>query len=253
MAIGSLVVSLQAEIAQFASSMDKASAIAQQRMAQIDKAVGFVKTSMAAMGAGLAVGLTLDKVKSQIEGAIAAAAGLQQLSERTGATVASLSSLAATAKLSGTDTEALATGLQKLSKNMVDAENGGAKNVEAFRAMGISVDQLKGKKPDEAFLLIANRLNTYADGANKTAIAQQLLGKAGANLLPVMNDVAVVGEYQAKVTAEQARQADEYEKNLIRVAAAQKAVAKVVAMEMLPVMNAFEQSILDWISGTDGI
>jgi lambda family phage tail tape measure protein len=251
--IGSLVVSLEASVTKFSSDMAMASSIAQQRMAQIDKAAGIVKTSLSALGAGLVVGLTFEKLKGQIEGTIQAAAGLQEMAEKTGATAERLSGLAAVAKLSGTDADALATGLQKLSKSMVDAQNGGAKSTEAFRAMGISVDQLKGKKPDEAFLLIANRLNLYADGADKTALAQAILGKSGANLLAVMKDLGIVGDLQVKTTKEQIEMAHQYEQNLIRVEAAQKAVFKVVAFEMLPVMDAFEKALLDWITNTDGI
>ena len=217
--LGSLVVSLEANIARFTSDMGKAASIAEQRMAQIDKSIGIVNTAIKSLGAGLVVGLTLDKIKNKIEGVIQSAAGLQQLSERTGATVEGLSALAAVAKLSGTDTESLATGLQKLAKSMNDAEHGGEKNIEAFRAIGISVDELKGKKPDEVFLLISNRLAEYADGAGKTALAMQLLGKSGANLLPVAKDLADIGEYQVKVTREQAAIADEYEKNLVRLVA----------------------------------
>lgn len=87
----------------------------------------------------------------------------------------------------------------------------------AFKALGISVTELKGLKPDEAFKLLADRMDGFADGAGKTAVAQQLLGKAGANLLPVMHDLAEVGDLQVKTTGEQARLADEYEKTLARL------------------------------------
>lgn len=251
--LGSLVVSLEANIAKYTSDMGKAAAIAEQRMAQIDKTLNIVKSSMQALGAAALVGLTMEKVKSKIESAISSAAGLQELSERTGAAVEGLSGLASVAKLSGTDTEALATGLQKLSKSMNDAAHGGAANSEAFRAIGISTDELKGKKPDEMFLMIANRLATYSDGVGKTSVAQQLLGKSGANLLPVMKDLADVGVLQTKVTAEQAAMADEYEKNLVRIEAAQGAVYKVIAFQVLPVMSAFSEAMLESIKGQNGI
>ncbi len=48
------------------------------------------------------MGLSMDSVKKKIEDAITSAAGLQQLSERTGATASNLSALAAVAKLSAT-------------------------------------------------------------------------------------------------------------------------------------------------------
>ena len=233
--------------------MGRAAAVAEQRARQIDKSISIVNTAIKSLGAGLVVGLTLDTVRTKIEAVIQSAAGLQQISERTGATVEGLSALSSVAKLSNTDTESLATGLQKLAKSMNDAEHGGVKNVEAFRSIGISIDELKGQKPDETFLLISKRLAEYADGAGKTALAQQLLGKAGANLLPVAKDLADIGEYQTKVTREQAAVADEYEKNLKRIEMAQNAVYKVVAFQVIPVMDAFTVAMLEAIKGSNGL
>jgi lambda family phage tail tape measure protein len=252
-ALGSVVVELSANLAKFQSDMGRAAQIAEDRMKQIDKAVGLVKNGLGAIGLGFALGATLDKVKEKIEGAIASAAGLQQLSERTGAAVESLSGLAAVAKLSGTDVESLAGGLQKLSKAVVDAQNGGAKTTSAFNAIGIAVDDLKGKGPDQVFQLIAQRLATYQDGVEKTVIAQTLLGKSGANLLPVMHDLAEVGDLQVKVTKEQARAADEFEKNQVRLKASTDAIFKQIGMELVPVLNAFTKALLESQNANDGV
>lgn len=251
--LGSLVVSLEANIVRFQSDLGRAAAIAEQRMGQIDKSIGIVNTVIKSLGAGLVVGLTLDRIKDKIQGAIAAAAGLQALAERTGATVEGLSALASVAKLSGTDTESLATGLQKLAKTMVDAEHGGQKSAEAFRAIGIRIDEIRGKQPDEVFLLVSNRLAEYADGAGKTALAMQLLGKSGANLLPVAKDLADVGEYQVKVTREQAVAADDYEKNLVRLEVAQGAIVKRMALELVPVLNAVTEAMLESLKANNGL
>src|SRR5262249_12118173 len=140
-----------------------------------------------------------------------------------------------------------------LSKSMIDAQDGGAKSTEAFRAIGISVSDLKSKKPDEAFQLIAQKMVLYADGAEKTAVAQQLLGKAGANLLPVLRDVADAGDLQVKVTAQQAEMARQFEQNLTRLQAASSAVWKTIAMEALPVLNDFVKVLLQTATGTGSL
>jgi lambda family phage tail tape measure protein len=250
---GTITVSLAAEIAQFTSAMDKASKIAEDRMKRINETFGIVKTALTTLGAGITVGLTLDKLKESIEGAIKAASGLQELSERTGSAVESLSGLAAVAKLSGTDTDSLATGLQKLSKTMLDAEDNGKKSQSAFNAIGISIKDLKGLKPDEAFQLIAQKMALYADGAEKTAIAQALFGKAGANLLPVMRDLADAGTLQVVVTKEQAEQANQYEKNVRRLQLAQAALWNTISAQVVPVLNAFTKAMLESATQADGV
>lgn len=250
MTIGSLVVSLEADIAQFTSSMDKAAAISQQRMEQIDKSLGLVKTSLMSLGAGALAGISLDAITNQIESVIKTASGLQELAERTGAAADQLGAIGLVAKLSNTDMDSLATGMQKLSKSMIDAEDGGKKSEAAFNSIGISVADLKNKKPDEVFQLIAQKMANYADGAGKTAVAQQLLGKAGANLLPVMKDLADAGDLQVKMTDQQIAMANEYEKNLVRLSIASNMVWQTIAMEALPVLNDFVKVLVTSATGT---
>lgn len=251
--LGSLVVSLEANIAKFTSDMGKAAAVAEARARQIDKSIGLLKTGLASIGLGFTFGATFDTLKNKIEGVIASAAGLQQLAERTGATVEALSGLSSIAKLSGTDTESLAGGLQKLAKSMVDAQNGGEKTSASFAAIGIAVSDLAGKGPDEVFQMVAKALANYQDGAEKVVIAQNLLGKSGANLLPVLKDLADAGDLQVKVTAAQAQMADEYEKNQVRLKVSTEAIFRVIGMELVPVFNAFTKAMLDAQNANDGV
>jgi lambda family phage tail tape measure protein len=251
--IGSLVVSLEANIAKFQSDLGKAAAEAEKRAKEIDKAFAIVKTGLTSIGIGFTVGATFDKIKEKIEGVIKAAAGLQQMAEKTGSAVEALSGLVAVAKLSGTGADDLTSGLQKLAKAMIDAENGGTKTTAAFKAIGISTDELKGKSPADLFLLISNQLAKYKDGAEKLVIAQVLLGKAGANLLPVSKDLALVGEYLVKTTSEQSEEADRLEKNQVRLAASTDAIFKKIGLELIPVFDAFTKALLDTQAANGGL
>ena len=57
----------------------------------------------------------------------------------------------------------------------------------------------------------------------------------------------------AKVTTEQAAQAEEYEKNLKRLGAAQSAVVKIISAELVPAANVLVKTFVDVLSGTDGV
>lgn len=253
MSLGTLVVELTANVAKFQSDLGRAEQIAQNTARRIDAQFAIVKTAIAGFGVGIASLASLDAIVGKFESVVGAAAGLQQLSERTGASVESLSALTAVAKLSGTESEQLATGLQKLSRAMLDAEQGGVKTSAAFKTLGISTQGLAAERPDEVFVRIAMALSNYQDGAAKTALAQELLGKSGANLLPVMKDLAETGDLQVRVTAEQARVADEYEKNLVRLKLATDAIFKKIGLELVPVINAFTKATLESISASDGL
>jgi hypothetical protein len=253
MSLGTLVVELTANVAKFQSDLGRAEQIAQNTAKRIDDQFGVIKNTLASFGVGLASFASFDALTHKIESVISSAAGLQQLSERTGATVENLSALASVAKLSGTDTDQLAGGLQKLSRAMLDAQEGGTKTSAAFGALGISTKNLAAQRPDEVFVRIATELARYQDGAAKTALAQELLGKSGANLLPVMKDLVDVGSLQVKVTSEQAHMADEYEKNLIRLRASTDAIFKKIGLELVPVLNAFTKAILDSQNANNGL
>ena len=251
--LGSVVVELSANIARFESDMGKAARIAQARLAEIGRAVGFLKNSFIGIGVGLGAGIGFESIREKFAGAIESAGQLADLSEATGAAVEGLSALAGAARLSGTAVHDLAGGLQKLNKATIDAQNGGEKTSEAFKAIGISVKDLKTLSPDEVFRLLADRLALYADGAEKTVVTQALLGKAGANLLPVLNDLAEVGNYQVRVTSAQAQMADELEKNQVRLKASTDALFKTVGLELVPAMNVFVKTLLDANSEVDGL
>lgn len=253
MALGSLVVELSANIARFQSDMGKAQQVAEDAIKRIDGAAALLKTTFATLGAGFISALTLDAVKDKIEGIIASTAGLERLAERTGATVEGLSALSATAKLSNTDTEALATGLQKLSKSVLAAEEGGAKAETAFARIGISIADLKNKRPDEIFLQLALQLDKYQDGVGKTATLQELLGKSGANLGPVLKDLAAAGQFNVKVIDEQAHAAEEYEKNIRRLSLSTEALYRQIGLALVPTLNAFSAVLLDTQRSSDGI
>jgi hypothetical protein len=252
-ALGSVVVELSANIAKFESNMKQAATIAETQMKAIDQSLGLVKTSLAVLGAGFLANATFDKIKDKITGAIESAANLQKISEQTGVAADALSGLASVAKLSSTDTADLAVGLQKLSKSMVDAGNGGSKTTAAFEALGISAKDIQNQKPDEVFQKIAKQQALYADGAGKTASLIQLLGKSGANLIPVLKDLADAGIVQIKVTKEQAEAAEQYEQNLRRMEAASNALYKTIAFAMLPVMGDMVKALLETQASSNGV
>lgn len=249
--LGSLVVSLEANMARFESDLGKAANVAEQAMARISKVSDAAAVAAKGAVAALAAGFTINAFKSGIEGAIDAAAELDHLSQKTGATVEALSGLKSVAKLSGTGLEEVGKGLQKLSKAMYEAAAGNQQVQAQFQALGLSATDSSGKLRDsgDMMLAIALKLDKMDSATQRVAVAQKLFGKAGADLLPMLHDLAEVGELNARVTADMAAEADNYEKNLVRLDARKKAFYNTIASQMLPVMNDF----LDAMLKTDGV
>lgn len=113
---------------------------------------------------------------------------LDELSQRTGTSATTLSSLAQSAQQSGVSLEGVATGMKKLSVQLVEAQNGSKEAAKGFKAL--QLDPRQFKTSEEALYAIADRFKNMEDGANKVAIAQALMGKAGEANIPWLNQGA---------------------------------------------------------------
>ena len=244
--LASLVVSLEANVARFESDLNKAEFMAKKAMDTIgnvsETAMKAVKGAVMAMAAAY----TFDAFADGIKGAIESAGELDQMAKKTGATVEALSGLKSAAKLSGTSLEEVGGGLQKLSKAMFEAAGGSQKQSDLFKSLGVEVTDSSGKLRDsgEVMLDLAKKLDSMDSSTQAVATAQMLLGKRGAQLLPFMQDLADIGELNAKVTSEMAAEADLYEKNLVRLEGRKKSLYNIIASALLPVMRDFTDALL---------
>ena len=177
-----------------------------------------------------------DKLKSAITGTYAFAASLDDMAERTGASVENLSALVGVAKIGGHDLGTMEQGLQKLAKALhsTGEETKGAG--KALSAIGLSLDELSDLDTADAMLRVAQALGEFENGSAKTAVAIALLGKSGAQMLPFLNDLAEKSSLVGKVTTEQAALAERYEKNLAKLGSSLGGVGKAIALEVLPFM-----------------
>lgn len=114
---------------------------------------------------------------------------LDKLNKTTGITVEKLSLLGYTAEQEHASVEALAMGLKFLQQSMVQAEQGSKLDADAFQYLGISLRNAQGelKPTDELLLEIADRFAGLQDESTKTAIAMQIFGRSGYELIPYLN------------------------------------------------------------------
>lgn len=210
------------------------------------------------------LGTTLGAIKflDFLNQTAAATAELKRMSEVTGATVDGLADIRAIAKLSDTDMQLVSSSLQKLAKGMAGADDTTKGFGFALKQLSLSAKDSQGslKTTDQMLLDIALKFNQYADGPAKTAAAIALLGKQGAQMLPLLKDMAEQAEiFGARTEEEKERlkqlteQADEYEKNLKRLQVTKTAALKLVALEFIPVMDSFVKALLGAKNETGGL
>jgi hypothetical protein len=111
---------------------------------------------------------------------------LDDMAQRTGASVEALSGLSYAAKMSGTDLGAVEGGIRKTQKAITEALDGSASMVEAFDALGLSAAELVQLSPDQQFARVAAAVGAIPDPTRRAAMAMQLFGKSGTELLPLM-------------------------------------------------------------------
>ena len=120
------------------------------------------------------------------------AASLEAMSQRTDVSVEDLSTLGHAAILSGANIETLEDGLTDLSTKLADAREPGSKFAIILKDLGVKIeDSEKKARPLKDILFdIADAFAESEDGATKLAAAQELLGGAGAQLIPFLNNGA---------------------------------------------------------------
>lgn len=90
----------------------------------------------------------------------------------------------------GTSIEVLQGGMKKLNKTLDDAKNGSKGAAESFARVGLSIDDIKNMNPEQAFEATVKALQAMPEGAEKAALANELLGRSGSELMPLLNGSA---------------------------------------------------------------
>lgn len=118
---------------------------------------------------------------------------------------------------------------------------------KAFEAIGVSAKGADGQLKSTRDLLgeVADKFSTYRDGAEKTALAQQLFGKAGADLIPLLNaGSGALDEYDAvakrlglTLDTETAQAAERFNDSIDLLGQRTQGIARQIATGLLPVLE----------------
>lgn len=245
-----LTVELAADSVGLQTDMGKAARIAENEMQKIERsAVAMAASLTAAMvAAGGAVALL---AKQSID----SADEMGELAEKVGLSTERLSAYNYIAKMSGADTELMSNALKKLNVNMVEAANGQGAAKKAFEELGIELRDANGdlKDNDTILMQVADRMSRMEDGAAKTALAVAIFGKAGADLIPMLNQGArgftnLTEEARRMgliISTDTARAAGELNDSIDRLSLTTRGLGNAVMQSALPSLNAIAKALLD--------
>lgn len=182
------------------------------RMAELKTAVSGMKTSMlsalpgvgavaaafkkvpvpilAAVGAvgGLAVGLKKAKAAMHeyaLE-TISSGDSIAKESAALGISGESFQRLAYAMRRGGASTAGFSTAIKTLDQQLNAAQNGAAESIKTFKTFGVSMSDIKTKKPEEIFLQIADALQKIEDPVQRARAGAKLFGGEGYRLTAAM-------------------------------------------------------------------
>jgi len=204
-----------------------------------------VKGNLRLIG-GLAAGLGAGAFAATVKQAADFADEMGKAAQKVGVTTQELSELKYAADLSDVSFETLQGGLRKLSSSMFDAANGAKASKDAFKLAGVEYLDASGKlRPVQDVIGdIADRFADLEDGTAKTALAVDLLGKSGAELIPMLNggsaglaEMADEAERLGLVIDEQAaRAAEEFNDNITRLESSFKGFKINASQNVIPAL-----------------
>jgi len=182
--------------------------------------------------------------------AIVSAAQVAEGSKKLGLSAEEYQKLAYAAKQTGTDMDAVTGAFKKMSGVVTDAINGSKEAETTLNKLGISLDEVQNKSPQQLFELIAGALNQITDATKRSAYAVDIFGKGGMALIPMLDNFKELGreaqDVGAIMSGEAVEAAHELEKAMSKLAGAIKALfinsglveyLKKIVEEMTAIIN----------------
>ena len=217
----------------------------QMILGAVDKAsptLTAVGKNMAVIGAAVSAATAL-MMKSWAD----AGDEIEKMSRRVGVSATTLSEFKHAAELSGAGLDDVEKGMKKMSKTLVDAEDGMAEYIRAFEAIGLESSELMKLEPEKQFIRISEAIADLESPTLRAAAAQDIFGRAGTKLLP-MFDSGSEGLKKMRKEAHKlgivfdeagAKQAAEFTDNMLRLKGSMRGVFLMLAEQLFPTIDKF--------------
>ncbi len=199
--IGSLEIDIKANIARLSQDMQAARSEVQKSTRGIQDHVAQMQKNIREHMEGIRKSFEVFKVLGELGGLTAVASQLMALgksaaeygdeiahaSRKTGISTDTLQGLKFAAAQSDVSFTQLQQGLFRLTRAMASVGQGNKQVAGAFQSVGLSAQALKNMRLENVLIHVSDAFAKSQDGAAKAAIAMQLFGRAGADLIPFLD------------------------------------------------------------------
>lgn len=256
MATATLSIDLEARLARLEQDMSRATKLVERSAGQMERSFAAagrqITSALGAISATVVVGAMTQIASATIKGIDA----LNDFADATGTTVENASALEDIARRTGSSVESVSGALIKFNAQIQEGLKPGSEAARVFELIGLNAKELAAIDPAEALLKTAQALAQFEDNGNKARIIYALFGKSTREVAPLLRDLAESGKLNATVTAQQAAEAEKFEKAMARLSKNVTDVARAIASDLLgPINQLIERLTLasDKLGGFGGV
>lgn len=160
----------------------------------------------------------------------------------------------------GADISVLNGSMRTLSNVVTDASNGSDGATKKLQALGLSVKDLNGLSQEEQLTKVVNALQGMESGAERTAIAQDLLGRGSQEMAALLNmSSSEMEDMRSSLTdlggvmsEDSVKASADYKDSLLDMQTAMTGVKTRAMSEFLPSMSTVMKGVSQIVSGDGG-
>jgi len=217
----------------------------QSKFKQVEGAANSLTSRIGPLGGALgalAPVATVGGLAALVSKTVDAGDAMFDMAQKTGVSVEALAKFGKAATINGTDIDTVARSLNKLSRGLDEtATTGKGPAADALRFLGISATDASGKlrNADQVMLEIADKFSRMQDGSKKSALAMDLLGKSGTELIPMLNNGGnAIESLSIKMNTAFAGEANKYKDRLDELGIKVGGLAAGLTAALLPALDA---------------
>lgn len=248
-------MALREIIARFGFQVD------QRGLKQAETGISGVIGSFRTFGAVIAGSAIVRGVSNFVGEIVKVGDELGKTSKQLGLGVNELQAWQIAAQLSGASTQELTVGLRTLAKNALLAQQGSKQAADAYKSLGVEVEDASGnlKDTNTLFRETGLALGKVTNNTERTALAQQLLGRSGVKLIPIFEKgeaalddlLGKLEEYGGGIGPDAVKLSEEAADQFLLFDLATDSLKSKLAVALLPILNQVVgglSRLITWIS-----
>ena len=235
----------------------------------VEKKTSDLSSKLGGLAKGLAAGVaavgtaTVATTKALVDGVKSTAQygdEIDKTSQKIGFSASAYQKWDYAMQIAGTSMQNCSMGLKTMTNKIDDALNGSSNAIEMFDKLGISVDDLKGKTREDIFGMVVSGLQNTSDELTKAAIANDVFGRSGQELMPLFNQTTEgtqklleeAEKYGMVMSDEAVENSAAFNDSLTKMQKTMDGVKNKIFAELLPGFSTVMDGFSDLAAGQDG-